>query len=352
MSPGRSGTPATFAPTRARSASRSSGQVLLLLLRRYYYYYYYYYYDYYYYYYDDYYYYYDDDDDYYYTVCPFFAKNGSCRKGANCDMVHSLATTGGNQVALPSNWGTAPSSASMSNPFAAFSIQIGSAGVQAGVRRARQAPSRRDASSGTSRTLQDSVGDYLTRLARVVLALRAYGVNVGQPELEKLTTKATLLAEEFAKIGGDWHPTRMVRALRARFSAAALRTGTEEPVDVEESQKEIQAIGELILALGGRAIALVKSGALLPTSLRRWAQARYRRGLTTRASPAAVQSLGAPPPKKAKAVPVPAPRLAPRRRGGGDSPLRARLDAMEMELEALKRGSDGGASQVGGWLKP
>ena len=40
------------------------------------------------------------------AVCPFFAKNGSCRKGANCDMVHSLATTGGNQVALPSNWGT------------------------------------------------------------------------------------------------------------------------------------------------------------------------------------------------------------------------------------------------------
>ena len=56
-----------------------------------------------------------------------------------------------------------------------------------------------------------AIGDYLTRLARVVLALRAYGVNVGQPELEKLTTKATLLAEEFAKIGGDWHPTRMVR---------------------------------------------------------------------------------------------------------------------------------------------
>ena len=66
------------------------------------------------------------------TVCPFFAKNGSCRKGANCDMVHSLATSGGNQLALPSNWGTAPSGASMSNPFAAFSIQIGSAGVQAG----------------------------------------------------------------------------------------------------------------------------------------------------------------------------------------------------------------------------
>ena len=46
-------------------------------------------------------------------------------------MVHSLATTGGNQVALPSNWGTAPSGASMSNPFAAFSIQIGSASRRA-----------------------------------------------------------------------------------------------------------------------------------------------------------------------------------------------------------------------------
>ena len=69
--------------------------------------------------------------------------------------------------------------------------------------------------------------------------------------------------------------------------------------------------------------------------------------------PAAVQSLGAPPPKKAKAVPVPAPGLdlpggSQERRGGGDSSWRARLAAMEMELEAFKRGSDGGASQVGG----
>ena len=34
--------------------------------------------------------------------------------------------------------------------------------------------------------------------------------------------------------------------------------------------------------------------------------------------------------------------------GRGDSPLRARLAAMEMELEALKRGSDGGASVADG----
>ena len=64
------------------------------------------------------------------TVCPFFQKTGSCRKGANCDMVHSLLA--GQGQSLPTNWGP-PSGASMSNPFAAFSIQIGSAGVQAGL---------------------------------------------------------------------------------------------------------------------------------------------------------------------------------------------------------------------------
>ena len=339
MSPGRSGTPATFAPTRARSASRSSGQVLLLLLLRRYYYYYYY--DYYYYYYDDDYYYYYYDDDYYYTVCPFFAKNGSCRKGANCDMVHSLATTGGNQVALPSNWGTAPSSASMSNPFAAFSIQIGSAGVQAGVRRARQAPSRRDASSGTSRTLQDSVGDYLTRLARVVLALRAYGVNVGQPELEKLTTKATLLAEEFAKIGGDWHPTRMVRALRARFSAAGAENGNRG------------ASGRGRVSEGNpgywRAYPCFRWPRNSPGKV--WSSPSNvppcgvgRKPVTAVASPpaparAAVQSLGRATAQEGEGCSCSRTSTCPATpRAGGDSPLRARLDAMEMELEALKSG--------------
>ena len=90
------------------------------------------------------------------TICPFFQKTGSCRKGANCDMVHSLLA--GQGQALPANWGP-PSGASMSNPFAAFSIQIGSAGVQAGLpaadpkgavpslsRRARAAVSRRSTS--------------------------------------------------------------------------------------------------------------------------------------------------------------------------------------------------------------
>ena len=97
---------------------------------------------------------------------------------------------------------------------------------------------------------QEPVADYLTRISRIVLALRAHGVAISSAELDGLATKASLLAEEFGQVGGDWHPTRMVRRLRARFAAAALKEGDDaDDVDV---QKEIQAIGELIIALGGK----------------------------------------------------------------------------------------------------
>ena len=97
---------------------------------------------------------------------------------------------------------------------------------------------------------QEPVADYLTRISRIVLALRVHGVAVSSVELDRLTTKASLLAEEFGQVGGDWHPTRMVRRLRARFTAAALKEGDDG--DDADVQKEIQAIGELILALGGK----------------------------------------------------------------------------------------------------
>ena len=97
---------------------------------------------------------------------------------------------------------------------------------------------------------QEPVADYLTRISRIVLALRAHGVAISSAELDGLATKASLLAEEFGQVGGDWHPTRMVRRLRARFTAAALKEGDDG--DDADVQKEIQAIGELIIALGGK----------------------------------------------------------------------------------------------------
>ena len=62
--------------------------------------------------------------------CPYFAKNGVCKKGADCDMSHVLATdvgatgSGGGQGSAPSGW-AAPSGNSVLNPFAAFCVVTG-----------------------------------------------------------------------------------------------------------------------------------------------------------------------------------------------------------------------------------
>ena len=76
--------------------------------------------------------------------------------------------------------------------------------------------------------------------------------------------RTSLLAEEFGQVGGDWHPTRMVRRLRARFTAAALKEGDDG--DDADVQKEIQAIGELILALGGKPGAAARAWRSVATS--------------------------------------------------------------------------------------
>ena len=217
---------------------------------------------------------------------------------------------------------------------------------------------------------QEPVGEYLTRISRIVLALRAHGVAISSAELDGLATKASLLAEEFGQVGGDWHPTRMVRRLRARFAAAALKEGDDaDDVDV---QKEIQAIGELIIALGGKQSASADkvwsspsdvppgaAGATPPAPPTAFspplagstAKAASKApqpvlgaaGLGAPTGPSAAAGLGALAKDPAPAVPKDAAGL-----GRGDSPLRARLAAMEMELEALKRGSDGGASVADG----
>ena len=66
-------------------------------------------------------------------------------------------------------------------------------------------------------------------------------------------------------------------------------------------------------------------------------------GLGASTGPPAAADLGAL--AKAPAPAVPKDGDGP---GRGDSPLRARLAALEMELEALKRGSDGGALPMAG----
>ena len=110
---------------------------------------------------------------------------------------------------------------------------------------------------------QEPVADYLTRIARIVLALRAHGVAVSSAELDMLTTKASLLAEEFGQVGGDWHPTiRMVRRLRTRFSVAALKGTTAMPPKSRRRSK--RSVSSSLPSAAGKAPAPTRFGAPLP----------------------------------------------------------------------------------------
>ena len=89
-------------------------------------------------------------------------------------------------------------------------------------------------------------------IGRLVLALKAHKISVAASDLdlEKISLKATILSEVYGRIGGDWDPKKLVRALRLRFSnAATVGDYDEHPEDLA---KETDCIGELILALGGR----------------------------------------------------------------------------------------------------
>ncbi|CAJ1448521.1 unnamed protein product [Effrenium voratum] len=65
------------------------------------------------------------------VLCPFFRKNGACKKGSGCDMLHALVIgeeTGRTQgVATQQSlaMGPKPDASSLINPFAALSVTIG-----------------------------------------------------------------------------------------------------------------------------------------------------------------------------------------------------------------------------------
>ena len=138
----------------------------------------------------------------------------------------------------------------------------------------------------------------------------------------------------------------MVRRLRTRFSVAALRGG-EDPEDAEEIQREIQCIGELILALGGKESSSQEKVWSSPSDVPVEAVGPRSPGLP---QPATASGLGVGLDRGGlHTAEVAGGPSAARDLGAtdGDSPLRAKLAALEMEIEALKRGSDGGGSQTG-----
>ena len=117
---------------------------------------------------------------------------------------------------------------------------------------------------------------YLTRISRIVLALRAHGVALSSAELDGLATKASLLAEEFGQVGGDWHPTKMVRRLRARFTAAAL-IGKGTTATTATSRRRFRPlVSSSLPSAASRALAPIRFGAPLPTSRRKLLVLRRR----------------------------------------------------------------------------
>ena len=164
--------------------------------------------------------------------------------------------------------------------------------------------------------VMEDLSEYLERVTRLVLALKTLGHNVSAVDLERITMKAEMLKEAFDLVGPE--PKLLVRALRERFTRLAL----DEVLGEQEKSVQVGCIGELILGLGGKESAA--SDKLFSTpSIEDGAV-----GLPTRSA------------TKSGGLGEPRVGLAADRGDGGESPLRAKVAALEMELEALKRGSE------------
>ena len=164
--------------------------------------------------------------------------------------------------------------------------------------------------------VMEDLSEYLERVTRLVLAWKTLGHNVSAVDLERITMKAEMLREACDLVGPE--PKLLVRALRERFTRLAL----DEVLGEQEKSVQVGCIGELILGLGGKESAA--SDKLFSTpSIEDGAV-----GLPTRSA------------TKSGGLGEPRVGLAADRGDGGESPLRAKVAALEMELEALKRGSE------------
>jgi hypothetical protein len=172
---------------------------------------------------------------------------------------------------------------------------------------------------------QEDMGVFLSRITRLVMALKTLGHEVTQEDLALVTLKAEVIQESFEEVG-TWDVRALARNLRDKFALVALDM---ELSDVDKASKS-EAIGQAILALGGKESS--KPDKLFST-------------------PSADGPVLSPTAREAVSLrEVGGAGLAKYATGGGDSPLRAKVAALEMELEALKRGSDGSVAGGGGDL--
>ena len=168
----------------------------------------------------------------------------------------------------------------------------------------------------------EEFGAYLARIGRVINALRSLDASVPPGMLKKTTRKAELMIELYAEFGGP-DKVKGVRYLRDKFVA----TVEDETLDDSDRELSIIALGEVIEKLGGKMSSSPVKLFSTPSEEGRMDGVAAARG------PVNGRGVGS------SEVPSKNPDKE------GDSPLRARLVALEMELEALKR--DKAESEIG-----
>ena len=162
---------------------------------------------------------------------------------------------------------------------------------------------------------EETMGEFLSRMTRLVMALKSLGHEVAKADVDAIVLRAEIMQEAFNEVGG-WHVKQLFTNLRDRFSKLAL------DVDLTDQEKNdrVGAIGALIACLGGKPSA--KSDKLFSTPSDAEGSDRSRS------------------PRKGR--PLTQEGLAGLAAQGRDDYLgvRSRLAELEMELAALKRGSD------------
>ncbi|CAK9039750.1 unnamed protein product [Durusdinium trenchii] len=166
----------------------------------------------------------------------------------------------------------------------------------------------------------EEFGAYLMRMGRIISALQALDAAVPPGPLETVTRKAEFMIELYGEHGG-LDKVRAVRFLRDKFVAYA----QDETLDPRERDSSIAAIGELIEQLGGKPSSSPGKVYSTPSGAEE-ATVPVARGPVS-----GLRDVG----RGQRPAPGPAPSLGPEQ--DGDFSLRAKLAALEMELEAMKR---------------
>ncbi|CAK9013328.1 Uncharacterized protein SCF082_LOCUS11888 [Durusdinium trenchii] len=135
-------------------------------------------------------------------------------------------------------------------------------------------------------------------------------------DLDRVTLKAEIIQEAYDRVG-TWEVRALVRTLRDQFAFVALDPNLSD----EDKTLKAEALGQVILGLGGKESS--KSDKLFSTP--------------------SVEGpvLDSPTREAVSLKELGRAGLAKHSTDGGNSPLHAKVAALEMELEALKRGSDG-----------